>query len=47
MKNNKGRVVEFDLNPPQAQTHMVQASETYLFWGRGTGKTVGGIGWCA
>lgn len=38
-----GRVVEMALNLPQSEVHMVQAHTTFLFWGRGTGKTVGGI----
>lgn len=38
-----GRVIEFALNAPQMLVHMVQAWITWLIWGRGTGKTVGGI----
>lgn len=35
--------VEFALNEPQALARMVRANVTVLLWGRGTGKTVGGI----
>jgi hypothetical protein len=36
------------LNLPQMMVQMVQANSTLLLWGRGTGKTVGGIGpWMA
>jgi len=36
------------LNLPQMMVQMVQANTTLLLWGRGTGKTVGGIGpWMA
>ncbi len=34
---------EFALNEPQAKARMVRANTTVLLWGRGTGKTVGGI----
>jgi hypothetical protein len=37
-----------ELNRPQMLVQMIQANETWLLWGRGTGKTVGGIGpWMA
>lgn len=41
--SSEGRIVEMSLNAPQAMVHMVRANETWLLWGRGTGKTVGGI----
>jgi hypothetical protein len=32
-----------EINAPQALVNQVAANETWLLWGRGTGKTVGGI----
>lgn len=37
------RIVELALNKPQAEVNMVKAQSRWLLWGRGTGKTVGGI----
>jgi hypothetical protein len=32
-----------ELNQPQAEVNLVRANSRWLLWGRGTGKTVGGI----
>lgn len=37
------RLVQFQFNIPQARAITVMANETWLCWGRGTGKTVGVI----
>lgn len=42
-KPNDPYTTEFALNEPQALARMVRANTTVLLWGRGTGKTVGGI----
>ena len=41
--SSEGRVVEMELNRPQSVVAMVCAWLTVLLWGRGTGKTTGGI----
>ncbi len=35
---------DVELNKPQADIHLVNASKTYCLWGRATGKSNGGIG---
>ncbi len=40
---NSQRVITRELNRPQMMVQMIQANETWLLWGRGTGKTVGGL----
>jgi hypothetical protein len=37
------RTVQLELNQPQAEVNLVRANSRWLLWGRGTGKTVGGI----
>lgn len=41
--NPEDRTIEIELTQPQYLVHQVRAAITYLLWGRGAGKTVGGI----
>jgi len=42
-QKEENRVITRELNKPQMMVNLVQANETWLLWGRGTGKTVGGL----
>ncbi|MDH7463960.1 hypothetical protein QEG73_21845 [Chitinophagaceae bacterium 26-R-25] len=37
------KIIQVQLNAPQMKVQMISAKETYLLWGRGTGKTTGAI----
>ncbi|MEI7736987.1 MAG: hypothetical protein WCI49_16070, partial [Ferruginibacter sp.] len=37
-------IKEIELNRPQALLHIINANKTYGMWGRGTGKSNGGLG---
>ncbi len=36
-------MITLELNHPQMMVQMIQANETWLLWGRGSGKTIGGL----
>jgi hypothetical protein len=44
-KSDDHKIIEVELIKPQYEVQMVSANETWLLWGRGTGKSTSGIGW--